>query len=141
MAFSHRQSTYIRIGAVEAYARLKRRVMSIENSQVVFTLQAADPRVIPESLFSLKEGDVLAPHDLEPVIPGLTETPSTFAPATATNDLHTLTTLTDDIAVIFELAREVESDPARAESKLRGIHARFVVTMLWPPGAEIHDDD
>jgi hypothetical protein len=68
-------------------------------------------------------------------------TPSTFTLAPPTPARHRLTALTGDIAVIFHLARETEPDPARAESEHRSVHARFVVTMLWPPGAEIDEDD
>jgi len=140
MTFSHRQVTYVRLGAVEAYARLKRRVMAIADSAVVFTVQAAEPAAVPETLFALKEGDLLSPHDFESIIPGLSETPSTFSPATAERAVHTLTAVTDDIAVVFELPCAEESDIARAEAKLRGAQARFVITMLWPPGREADTD-
>lgn len=139
MAFSHRRSTYLRLGAVEAYARQKRRVMKIADSPVLFTVQAADPMIIPESLFALKEGDCLSPSDLEPVVPGLADTPSSFGPATAANPLHTLTTVTDGILVVLELAQEAQRDSARAEAKLRGTLARFIVTMLWPPGSGVDE--
>jgi hypothetical protein len=140
MTFSNRQSTYLRLGKVEAYARLKRRVMPIVDSSVVFTVQAADPAAVPESLFALKEGDHLSPQHFESIVPGLSETPSTFSPATAERAQHTLTAVTDDIAVVFELPYSEESDAARAEAKLRGAQARFIVTMLWPPGAEADPD-
>ncbi|SAK52784.1 hypothetical protein AWB82_01725 [Caballeronia glebae] len=111
--------------------------MKIADSPVLFTVQAADPMIIPEALFALKEGDCLSPSDLEPIVPGLADMPSSFGPATAAHPLHTLTTLTDGILVVLELAQEAERDCARAEAKLRGTLARFIVTMLWPPGSEI----
>ncbi len=113
--------------------------MKIADSPVLFTVQAADPMIIPEALFALKEGDRLSPSDLEPIVPGLADMPTCFGPATAANPLHRLTAVTDGILVVLELAQEAERDSARAEAKLRGTLARFIVTMLWPPGSEVDE--
>ncbi|WP_244808737.1 hypothetical protein [Caballeronia zhejiangensis] len=113
--------------------------MKIADSPVLFTVQAADPMIIPEALFALKGGDCLSPSDLEPIVPGLGDMPTSFGPATAANPLHTLTAVTDGILVVLELAQEAERDSARAEAKLRGTLARFIVTMLWPPGSEVDE--
>lgn len=133
MTFAHRDSTYIRLGPVEAYAGRHRRVMTVAGSAVVFSLLAQAAGMTPDALRALREGDRVNPSDLEVIIPSMGETPCAFMSATEQRPEHELSAVVDDIVVRFSLKPEIEPDGRRAEAELRGVWARFVVTMQFPP--------
>lgn len=133
MTFAHRDSTYIRLGPVEAYASRHRRVMTVAGSAVVFSLLAQAVGVTPDALRALREGDRVNPSDLEMIIPSMGETPCAFMPATEQRPEHELSAVVDDIVVLFSLKREIEPNERRAEAELRGVWARAVVTIQYPP--------
>lgn len=135
MTFVHRDNTYIRLGPVEAYAGRHRRVMTVVGSAVVFSLLGQAVGATPDALRALREGDRVNPSDLDVIIPSMGETPCAFMSATPQRPEHELSAVIDDIVVRFSLKREIEPDERRAEAELRGVWARFVVTMLYPPQA------
>jgi hypothetical protein len=92
MTFVHREATYIKLSAIEVYAHLKPRVMTIQGSDVLFVVQAADPRAIPAVLGSLREGNSVLTRDVAPIIAWLADMPSTFTPADVTTVIQALTT-------------------------------------------------
>jgi len=128
VSFSHRESTMIRLGPVEAYAAAHRRTMNLLDSAVSLSLQAANGSRDVTALRSLREGDRIAPSDLERVVPGLPYRQWQFG---AGAQFYELRTVTDDVMVTLAVAKDAEASPFLAEGKLRGLAARLVVTMTY----------
>jgi len=132
MSSNHRNSTYIRLGPVEAYAASHRRVMAVLDSAILLSLHSEHPHKPPDALRALREGDKIEPLDLEHIIPGIAFTPCQFTPATDELPHHRTTIISDGVVTVLSLDRENQPDSAAAEAQLRGTQARLVVTMLYP---------
>jgi hypothetical protein len=71
MSSNHRDSTYVQLGPVEAYAAAHRRVMAVLDSAILLRLHSENSRNPPDALRARREGDKIEPQDLEHIVSGI----------------------------------------------------------------------
>src|SRR5579864_9318305 len=109
MSFPHRESTYVRLGPVEAYAAFHHRTMTVLGSAVALSLHSVDRSRTPDALRSLREGDRISTPDLEPIVPGISRVQWEFDESNE-GDEYRLSTVTDEVVVRLSIKRtETES--------------------------------
>lgn len=130
MSFPHRESTYVRLAPVEAYAALHRRTMTITGSDVVLSLHSAHRRHTPDALRSLREGDQIVAQDLETIVPGIFRARWEFGEFDK-DDEYRLWTDTDDVVMTLSIKQTQIESPLLGEGRLRGTAARLVVSIEY----------
>lgn len=131
-SFPHRDNTFVRLSAVEAYAVDHRRVVRVLGTTIMLSMWPEEGYEAAETMSSLRDGDRVTPSELDAVIPGLPDVQWQFVDdPDAMNYL--LVTSADGLQVALSMPRPGVPSRFVAEGTLRGWAARLVTTMTAPP--------